>query len=277
MFGVFDIGGTHIRIGVSKNFDTVEKSIILNTPENFEEGMDILSKNIVELSGGDKILSVAGGIAGPLDSKKQMLITSPHISSWVGKSIVENLSEKIKAPVFLENDSALGSLGEAVYGAGKGYKIVACLAIGTGVGGAVIISGQIAKNKWGFEPGHQIIFPGGNEDACGKKGHLEAYVGGKAIEKIYKQKAENITDSEIWEQIAKNLAIGLNNTIVHWSPSIVIIAGAVGLNIPLKTVTSELYSLMTIFSAQARPEIVYGTLGKINGLYGALQFLKTRQ
>ena len=275
MRALFDIGGTHIRIGVAKTFDTLDNSVIVHTPQDFFEGMDVLIKNIQELAKGEKITAVAGGIAGPLDSPKNMLVSSPNLPLWVGKPITATISEKLKAPVFLQNDAAMGGLGEAVYGAGKGKSIVAYLAVGTGVGGVRIVDGKIDMNVNGFEPGHQIIVIDGKEDACGPKGHLEAYISGKALKALHGKAPEDIVDSAVWHEVARFLAIGLNNTIVHWSPDVVVLTGSVGLHIPLDVVTEYLSTLMTIFPTL--PQIVYGTLAKLSGLYGSLQYLKTQE
>lgn len=275
MRAVFDIGGTHIRIGVAKGFDAIDESIIVHTPQDFFEGMDVLLKNIQELAKGEKVTAVAGGIAGPLDDKKEMLVSSPNLPLWVGKPLVKTVSEKLKAPVFLQNDAAMGGLGEAVYGAGKGRNIVAYIAIGTGVGGARIVDGKIDANAYGFEPGHQIIVIDGKEDACGPKGHLEAYISGKALKALHGKAPEDIADPAVWHEVARFLAVGLNNTIVHWSPDVVVITGSVGLHIPLGSVAEHLSALMTIFPTH--PQIVYGTLGKLSGLYGSLQYLKTQE
>ena len=272
MYLVFDIGGTNMRIGVSSDGSTITGPKIVPTPADFEQGIQTLKQVADELSRGEKIEGVAGGIAGPLDKNKTMLVASPHIGGWIQKPIKPELEKTFDTSVYLENDTVMGGIGEAIKGAGAGKKIVAYLAIGTGIGGARIVDQRADLNSLGFEPGHQIIVPDGNPCNCGGKGHLESYVGGLYIEKIYHQKAEDIKDSAIWDKIAKHLGLGLNNTIVHWSPDIIVLGGSVMKSLPLEMVIKHLKDNLTIFP-QA-PEIVKATLGQDGGLYGALELLK---
>ena len=271
MYLVFDIGGSNIRIGVSADGQNITDSKIVPLNPDFEQGILIFKQTADELSKGEQIQAVAGGIAGPLDKEKTMLVASPNIPEWVNRPLKNRLQETFNCPVILENDSALVSLGEATKGPGANHQIVACVALGTGVGGARIVNGKIDQSSLGFEPGHQIIIPDGEGCNCGGKGHLEAYVGGFYIQRKYHQKAEDIKDSAVWDGIAKHLAIGLNNTTVHWSPDIIILAGSVTESIPLENVNRYFRQFCTIFSSP--PEIVKGTLGNDAGLYGALALI----
>lgn len=273
MYLVFDIGGSNMRIGVSAGGKTLKASEIVPTPLVFENGIAKLQQVASQLTAGEKIERVAGGIAGPLDKEKTILATSPHMGGWIQKPFKKELEKIFGCNVLLENDTAMIGLGEARCGAGAGKSIVAYLGIGTGIGGARIIDGKIDKNVLGFEPGHQIIIPGGNLCNCGGKGHLEAYVGGSYIEKNYQQEAEGLKDDRIWDELAKYLSIGLNNTIVHWSPDIVILGGSVMKSLPLDKVITHLNTQLKIFP-QA-PQIIKASLGDNAGLYGALVLLSS--
>lgn len=267
----FDIGGTNMRVAVSVDGETLTNSKIVPTPKDFEQGIQILKQVSKELS-GEKIESVAGGIAGPLDQDKTGLVKSSHILGWAGKPLKNELEKIFNAEVKLENDTAIGGLGEANFGAGKGYKIISFITIGTGVGGARIVDGKIDKNSLGFEPGHQIIVPEGNLCNCGGKGHLETYVAGSYLEKNYHQKSEDIKDPKIWDEVARYLSIGLTNTVVHWSPDIVILGGSVTQSIPLEAVQKYLNEYLTVFPKA--PPVIKSTLGDDAGLYGALKLIK---
>lgn len=234
---------------------------ILPTPPDFEQGITAIKQVADELSQGQKIAKIAGGVAGPLDKEKTTLIKSPHIEGWVNRPLKQRLTEIFGAQVLLENDTALVALGEAAAGAGIGKNIVAYLGIGTGVGGARIVNGKIDANSLGFEPGHQIIDIDGNPCQCGGKGHLETYVAGRYLDR-------NTAD---WDQVAKYLAVGLNNTIVHWSPDMVILGGSVMQSIPLDQVKNYLKENLSIFP-QA-PDVVLSKLGSEAGFYGGLTTL----
>lgn len=271
MYLVFDIGGTNIRLGVSKDGQSLHKSKIVLRPKDFDEGIAVFKQVANQLSDGERIEKIAGGIAGPLDKEKTMLISSPHISQWVNRPFKKSLESAFGARVFLENDSALDSLGEAVFGPGKDHSIVGYIQVGTGVGGAKIIEGELDKNSLGFEPGHQIIVPDGKECNCGGRGHLESYISGAYMERNYGQKGENLKDVSSWEEIAKYLAIGLYNSTVFWSPEIIILGGAVTQSIPLDKVKEYFGQIETIFPNP--PEIQLAALGSNAGLFGALTLL----
>ncbi len=270
MYIVFDIGGTNMRISSSDGKSILQTKIV-PVLKDFNEAL-ISFKNVAsELTGTETVEAIAGGIPGPLDKEKTMLISSPHLPNWVNKPLKDELNKAFDCPVYLENDSVMGALGESTNGAGKGYPIVAYIASGTGVGGAKIVDGKIDKNSLGFQPGHQIIVPDGNPCDCGGKGHLEAYIGGAYIEKIYGKKGENINDPNIWDEVSKYLAFGLYNTIVHWSPDIIVLGGAVTQSIPLDRVEAHLKEIQTIFPTT--PKIVKATLGSEAGAYGALAYI----
>lgn len=271
MYLEFDIGGSNIRVGVSLDGQNITASKIVPLTQDFEQGIQALKQTANELSGGEKIEAVGGGIAGILDKEKTMLVSSSHVSGWINKPLKSELEELFNCLIYLENDAALGALGEATKGPGAKYKIVGYVAIGTGVGGARIVNGRIDENALGFEPGHQIIVTDGDQCNCGGKGHLETYVGGFYLQRKYNQKGEEIKDPVIWDEVAKYLAIGLYNTIVHWSPEIIILGGAVTQSMPLESVNRYLKQFCTVFPQP--PQVVKATLGHDAGLYGALVLL----
>lgn len=261
-----------MRIGVSLDGATIKNSKIVSTPDDFEQGIQTIREVADELSDGEKIEAVAGGIAGVLDKAKTHLIQSSHVSGWVDLPLKQRLEEIFQAETKLQNDAEIEGLGEATFGTGRNREITAYISIGTGVGSVRIVDGSIDRNALGFEAGHQIIVPDGNPCNCGGKGHLETYVGGSYIEKIYGQKGENITDPAIWGEISKYLAIGLTNAAVHWSPDIIILGGSVTGSIPLDKTQGYLNEFLTVFPKA--PQIVKASLGHDAGLYGALELLK---
>lgn len=271
MFLVFDIGGTNMRLATSLDGKTLAATKIVPTPQDFAEGIKVIKQIADELAKEEKIEAVAGGLAGPLDKNKTMLVKSPHIGGWVGKDFKLKAEQILNAPVYLENDADLATLGEANFGAGINHQIVAYLTISTGVGGGRVVNKKIDENSLGFEPGHQIIVPDGAPCNCGGKGHLESYVSGSGLLKTYQKKGEEITDPKVWDEVAKYLAIGLNNVTTLWSPDIIILGGAVMKSISLDAVRAYLKEVLTIFP-QA-PEIQLAKLGDPAGLYGALALI----
>ncbi len=273
MYLVFDIGGTKMRFATSVDGKTLSAQKTIPTENDFDKALLAIKQVTDELTKGEKITAAAGGAAGPLDKDKTMLIASPHISGWINKPLKKSLEDLFKVPVILEHDADLSALAEARFGAGKEYKIVANLNIGTGVASSRIVDNKIDVNSLGFEAGHQIIVIDGNKCDCGGRGHLEAYVGGSAIARYYGLKGEEIKDNEFWNKVAKFLAVGVYNTIVFWSPDVVVLGGNVMKSIPLERVKEHLADILKIFPKS--PEILSSKLDDSAVLLEAL-FLSSK-
>lgn len=285
MYILFDIGGTNMRLAASKDGKTFGEIKTVPTPKKFEEGIEAFKRIASELSGGEKIGAIAGGIAGPLDEKKGMAVGGPNIGGYHNKPIKSELEAAFGAPVYLENDAAMGVLGEANFGAGKGYEIVVYITISTGLGGARAVGGVLDPSAMGYEPGWQIIAcsevardeENEGDEHCVKRGYLSHYVSGAEIEKHYGKKPSEITDETFWNERAKFLACGLNNIIVLWSPNVIVLGGSMmnQVGISLEKVRSYTQDAMRIFPRI--PDIKRAQLGDELGLYGALASLKQKE
>jgi predicted NBD/HSP70 family sugar kinase len=267
MYLLFDIGGSKTRLAITKNGKKLDQVKIFSTPENFEAGIDLIHKQALDLSQGKNFKAVYGGLAGPLDKTKSKLVNAPNLLAWINKPFKNKLKQKLKAPVYLENDAALAGLGEANYGAGQDYEIVAYLTVSTGVGGARIINKKIDQASLGFEPGHQLI----NYDGKKNSQTLEENISGAYLELKYKKPAKKIKNQKIWQTEAKLLAYGLNNLTVLWSPEIIILGGSLMASINLNLVKKYLKQTVLIFPQI--PELKKAEKGDLSGLYGALSLI----
>lgn len=279
MFILFDIGGTKMRVVAADYEKLLGDPVVVSTPKDFNDGMDTLKRIIDNIAQGlttesRSVTAIVGGIAGPLNSDQTMLVKSPNLGGWVGHDLKNTLRDAYKVPVVLENDSALVGLGEAHFGAGRGKAIVVYLTVSTGVGGVRIVDGKIDRSAVGFEPGHQIIDPDNSLCPTCDGNDLEAYVSGTSIEKRFGVKPYEIHDDAVWDELAKFLAYGLNNTIVHWSPDIVVLGGSMmkEVGIPVPAVRRYLADILKIFP-QA-PLIEKAELGDFGGLYGSLAYAR---
>ncbi len=282
MYILFDIGGTKMRVALSRDGKTFAEPLKVATPKTFAEGMKEFERLVKKLTPGE-ILGAAGGIAGPLSRDKSRLVNSPNLSGWVNKPLRDELSRILRAPVVLENDSAVVGLGEAVAGAGKGSEIVVYITVSTGVGGARIVRGKIDANRYGFEIGHQIIDLAGEgctsctiDEDHSHVGHLDAYVSGQSFEKRFHKKPYEVFDPPtIWEDTARLLSYGVYNSILHWSPDIVVLGGSMITGdpaIPVATVEKCVHKILTIFPE--KPLIAKATLGDFGGIHGALALIR---
>jgi predicted NBD/HSP70 family sugar kinase len=263
---LLDIGGTHMRLAVSDDGKTfARKSVIIKTPLSYAEALQKIIANAEALGEGKLFDAIVGGMAGVIDYVRGIIIHSTHLRSWNGAALKKDLSDHFKTVVTLENDAALAAVGEAVHGAGKGREIVAYFTVSTGVGGARVVGGRLDRRVFGFEPGHQIIGSNAGELIC-----LDNIISGSAIEKKFTSDPILVSDEKFWAESARLLAIGLHNSILHWSPHIVVLGGPLMQKISLAEVQAHLKKILNIFPEC--PELSLAVLGQEGGLWGALEF-----
>ncbi len=275
MYILFDIGGTKTRVAVSSDLHTVLDILKFDTPPRYADGMKAVMSAVDTLRKGAPLNGIAGGIRGPLNHEKTGIVSETTLVDWVGRNIVGDLHNAYQVPVYRENDTAIVGLGEVVRGAGKGYNIVAYHTVSTGVGGARFVHGHIDSSSVGFEPGHQILDI--DRTVLGNKipPTLENLTSGTALEKRRGVKPYEIAqDDHVWEELAGYLAIGLKNTIVYWSPDIIVLGGSMIVGDPrilLKDI--QKYTKEALGDLLPCPRIVDATLKDEGGIYGAMALL----
>lgn len=268
---LFDIGGTKTRVAISEDLKTLGEVISFKTPNHFEKGIDAIVEAVGKLT-KTPLHGVSGGIRGPLNEDKTAIVYDSVLTSWIDKPICKALKKKLKAEVYLENDAALAGLGEAHFGAGMDLDIVAYHTVSTGVGGVKIEYGKIDDNRTGFEPGKQVLDIDKTILGEGIEPTLENLVSGFALEERMGVKPYEIPQSDAtWDQLALYLAHGLRNTILYWSPDVVVLGGSMILGNPRILLDDILKHTNAILGENiACPLIVDARLGDQSGLYGAM-------
>lgn len=276
MYIAFDIGGTKTRVAVSHDCISFNEPEVFATEKKFENGVANIIKVIKAKTGNKKIFALGGGVAGPLNKEKTELVNSPNLRNWKHKPLVQTLSIALDAPVYLENDTAIVGLGEAVAGAGKNYPIVAYVTISTGVNGARIVDKRIDRSSFGFEIGHHII-NGAAMTRSARGGTVEDIISGSAIEKKYHIKPWEVDDPKIWNEIGLWTARAMVNTAVFWSPDAIVLGGSMmkTKGISLSTVKKYYDALLNIFPE--KPLLLKAELGDIGGLHGGLAYIRQKQ
>lgn len=275
MWCVFDAGGTNLRVAVSRNGTTLQRTRIVPIPKRFSDGLALLWRTARELSGSrNRITKVAGGFAGPLDRQKTRMLQSTHLPDYARKPLLRDISRLFHAPVQLENDSALVALGEAVAGAGKGQYIVAYVGIGTGIGGARIVGGRIDENAHGFEPGHHIIEfrIERHRHPSPHPGDWESFVSGSAMAITHGRAAHELHVRQAWRHAARLVGVGLINVSMFWSPDIIVLGGSLMKRLRMSDITRAFRARLKIFPAA--PRVRRAQLGDEAGLVGALALLR---
>ena len=201
-----DLGGTFVKAGVvDENYQIVAKASLPTDLENSEklaDGMVETVKLALKEAGltMDDIESVGVCSPGAVDAKTGTVLYAYNLSLFsapLGKLI----EERIRKPVYLENDANVAAYGEVIAGAAKGIDDVIVITLGTGVGGGIIIDGKIYSgfNSFGAELGHMVIEHNGRPCTCGRNGCIEAYASATGLINMTKEAMEKHPSSKLWE------------------------------------------------------------------------------
>jgi glucokinase len=135
------------------------------------------------------VLACGIGFGGPVNFKTQHIVNSTHVKGWDNYPLAKIISQELGIRAIVDNDANVGALGEFTFGAGKGSDNLIYYTISTGIGGGVIINGQIYRGSNGNagELGHCPILLNGPLCDCGNRGCLEALCSGTAIGKRAQQ------------------------------------------------------------------------------------------
>ncbi|HET6823759.1 MAG TPA: ROK family protein [Anaerolineales bacterium] len=186
-----DLGGTNLRAAIADT-DTGQIFHQRKRPTLANEGQEAVIGRIVELireltQDNGKVGSIKGvgiGVPGTPDIDTGVIQFLPNLpGKWINVPLQSIVEEEVELPVALINDVRAITLGEWIFGAGRGAQTVACLAIGTGIGGGVVINGEFHLGIGGTagEFGHHVVELDGLPCGCGGKGCLELYASGPAI------------------------------------------------------------------------------------------------
>jgi glucokinase len=187
-----DLGGTKIVAALVSSRGEIEFKEYLPTLAG--EGVEVVISRI--FAAIDRVLSTSGvkpaqlagiGIAaaGVLDLDRGVVSVSPNLPGWHDIPLREMVREKLGRSIFLINDTSAAAWGEHCYGRGRGVDNLIFLAIGTGIGGGIIIDGRLyhGVNGSAGEIGHMTIDVNGPQCSCGNIGCLEMLASGTAIAK----------------------------------------------------------------------------------------------
>ena len=308
-----DIGGTKIMVALFSADGKILVKKVLPTLAN--EGVDAIVERLysaikavvdsrnISLPETDAIcIACAGGI----DVGKGVVETpSPHLPGWAGLPLADIISKKTGVVTYLINDASAAALGEQRYGIGKGIKNLVLLTLGTGIGGGIIIDGELYLGARGAagELGHMTVEAHGPRCGCGNIGCLEILASGTAIacdaiERIRRGgKSTLVTMSEgyfdkitaemvgkaaqsgdklsqdVIARAAYYLGVGMVNIVNIFDPEMLVFGGGMsGLGEMIIAPGRKMVAAQ-VFSISARAvRIVTGQLGNEAGIYGAAAY-----
>jgi glucokinase len=186
-----DIGGTKIAGALVDAQGQIVLEERVPSPAGDPEAMvDAVVGLIQRLSANHEVIGAGVAAAGFIDADQSTIIYAPNIS-WRNEPFKAKLEAKLDIPVIIENDANAAGWAEYRYGAGRGYKHMIMLTIGTGVGGAVIADSHMLRGGFGIagELGHLRVVPNGLACGCGQHGCLESYASGSALLRAAKELA----------------------------------------------------------------------------------------
>ena len=138
--------------------------------------------SVNELRSRHRVDAVGIGAAGWVDNEQAVVRFSPHLA-WRSEPLKARLTARIDLPLIVDNDANAAAWAEYRFGAGRGSSVMVCLTLGTGIGGGLVIGGQLFRGTYGMagEWGHMISVPGGHWCECGNRGCWEQYASGNAL------------------------------------------------------------------------------------------------
>jgi glucokinase len=180
-----DIGGTKILAGLVDSDGGVlhqaRRQSARNDPTSV---LNTVCEVVSELREAteESVVAVGLGIAGPVDAARSTVFFAPNLG-WPQVPVRELLADRVGLPVIVENDGNAAAWGEYVAGAGTNVQDLTVITVGTGIGGGIIINGQLLRGAHGAagEIGHMNAVPNGRPCGCGRNGCWEQYASGNAL------------------------------------------------------------------------------------------------
>lgn len=311
-----DLGGTNIVVGVLP-IDGGDVLALRTLPTEANRGAKFVVDRMVSMieqaiatvleeQGGDRedFAGVGIGSPGPLDRATGTVINTPNLG-WRNFPLRDLISNAVQLPASLDNDANCATYGEWWLGAGRNVDTLVGLTLGTGIGGGIVLDGEIyhGVSDVAGEIGHMTIDSTGRKCTCGNYGCLEAYASGPAIAlramegieagaesmlpDMVGGRLEEITAATVYEAVvlgdpyanevmketAKFLGAGVANILNVLNPAMVVIAGGVTragdhLFVPLRAEVRRRAFRTAVQSCEIVPAKLPGTAGVIGAVAG---------
>lgn len=292
-----DFGGTSIKMAVVAGDDLLTETFRIETQEHVgpDSLIDVIAEKVAAIRKDFPDVAAVGiGVPGAIDFKNGITYNLTNVEGWSDVPLRDIMAKKTGLPTQMENDANCMAYAEWKYGAGQGFTNVICVTLGTGVGGGLILNGQLYRGSQyaAGEIGQMSIDYNGVEGPYGNTGALERYIGNRQISehaaKLFKNATEDAPADlspeklaelagkgdpvaiELWKDVAKFLGSCLMSTIYLLNPDAIVIGGGVAhagdvLFDPLKnylhdTLTDECFDHL---------EIVRAKFGNTAGMIGS--------
>ncbi len=300
----FDVGGTNVR-GVALRPGSTEP-LAIRRSRTRPDG-DVLVDTIVEVTRlliddiGEPVDAIGLGMAALMD-QSGVLRYAPNIPGVVDYPLVERVVEQLDVPVVAENDATAATWAEAQFGAGKGHRDMAFVALGTGIGTGFVLDGRLHRGANGYagESGHITIQRDGPQHITGANGPWEYYASGNGLGRLARKWAaegridalidragsvadirgehvnELLDDGEpaiipLIARFARDVSVGMADLVYVLDPEVIVLGGGlVGLGEPLRA-NVERHLASRLLGAEHRPKVPVkmAELGSFAGAIGS--------
>ena len=278
-----DLGGTKTEIIVlDENLNVMERKRVSTPQNNYDEIINTITTLVSDVSQSISDFSLGVCCPGAI-SKQTGVIKNSNTQCLIGKSLKEDLENKLEKNIFIENDANCFTLAESKLGAGIGFDLIFGVIMGTGVGGGIVIDNTLHSGRTNIagEWGHHTLHQNGNSCYCGKNGCVETYISGPSLEKRWNQLTgltqtmpeiiENFDNSigKQWKnEFLENFGHGLANVIDILDPDAIILGGGLS-NIDFLYHEGKESIYSKVFSDMIETPILKNNLGDSSGVFGA--------
>ena len=296
-----DVGGTKAAgLLVAEDGEILARHVADTPADDVEATMTTLFDVVGTLRKEGDPVAVGIGAAGVVDFEAGVMRFAPNLA-WRELPLRDRVSEHTGLPCILDNDANAACWGEYRFGAGRGYRHVLLITVGTGIGGGLVADGGLFRGAHGFamELGHVVVEPDGPLCGCGNRGCLEQVASGRALDRLGRvaagehpdgliarlagtdevtgrhvtQAAEQGDDvaGRIIEEVGIRLGVGIAGFVNVVDPEVVVVGGGVAdIGSPLLDPTRAAYR-DAVLAPDQRPDvpIVAAALGNDAGAIGA--------
>lgn len=277
-----DLGGTAIKMGRFSPKGDCLNALTLPTPQPPfpDQVVKVITQGIQNIDPENRALAIGMGVPGPVDAMGRIARRAINLD-WYDVPISDSLEHLTGKPTVIGNDANCAGLGEAWLGAGSQFKDLMMLTLGTGVGGAIILNGELFVGRDGTAGELGLITLDYNGHPCnsGNRGSLEQHVSAQALRRRWgcepHEMAERATKGDpeaiaLWQTYGRELAAGIASLVYVLTPEAVIIGGGISaasdLFFPAMITELEQRVLLT---SRNNLHCLRATLGNQAGIVGA--------
>lgn len=297
-----DVGGTKTcALRVSADGDILAREVMETPAGDMQATLDTMVEAAKAVL-SPEVRAVGIGAAGLVEAGTGRLIFAPNLT-WRNALLVDHIWDNVGLPAFADNDNNVAAWGEYRHGAGRGYRNMLFVGVGTGIGGGIIVDGRLLRGAHGFaaEIGHVIVEPGGPLCGCGNHGCWEQVASGHALTRAGRDAASQhpqsmiarrsdgdparvtgplVTEAAragdpvargILARVGRRLGEGIAGLVNVLDPEVVVVGGGVASAGDLLLGSARIAFSTSVEAPAHRPEVpmLAATLGNDAGAVGA--------